>query len=252
MSTPSDDNLIDQSLRDVFRDYDLPPDAHPRVWAGVAERIAVLPAPASGTGPSSRFLLPLVAVVGIGIGWLLPHPATLEASKPATVATHIAAPTAIKEVEPTAPSPLLSKANSTIDNQLITQPAIRPQVAGYKQPAAARQQQVSLHQSATPTVLDSATTAAVQAAVTPEVMVPVDTAPASVAPVPVPPMHMALPIASTPAQPTSTGTSAKMLKPTGTNEKIVYRKLSQRQPEGRRGVGRWFTRFFQGVRHLLK
>ncbi|GAB3573695.1 hypothetical protein [Hymenobacter daeguensis] len=249
MSTQSEDNLLDQSLRDVFRDYDLPPDDHPRVWEGVAERIATLPA--TSTGLSYRFLLPLTAVVGVGLGWLLPHPAAVPAAKPAAPAVHFVpaavATAASPAVATAALLPAAEAGELRPDHQLVA----RPQAASHKRRAAATQRP-NQAQAAPRAVLDSASTAAVQAAITPEVVAPADSAPAvPSSPAPVASVHPGTPLASVPAQQAAAGPAAKTPKPAGTNEKIVYKKLSQRQPEGRRGIGRWFTRFFQGVRHWL-
>lgn len=249
MNTHSEDNLLDQSLRDVFRDYDLPPDAHPRVWEGVAERIATMPAPS--TGLSYRFLLPLTAIVGMGIGWLLPHP---NAQQAPTVAAPAARAVLYAPAAPAAPTATLlasSTEASLSEAQPVQQAAATPQQDTRRRLVATRPQPVATRKPVSPAALDSASTAAVQAAITPEVVVQADSAPTAVA---MPAPAVPLPPAATPqasAQPQQYAPATKSVKPTGTNEKIAYRKLSQRQPEGRRGIGRWFTRFFQGVRHLL-
>jgi hypothetical protein len=247
MNTPSEDNLLDQSLRDVFRDYDLPPDAHPRVWEGVAERIAALPAPS--TGLPYRFLLPLTAVVGVGIGWLLPHPSAVPDARPTAPATHIVAPAPAVVAAPAAVAQLPEVDAAAATTAPAIQAVVQPQQPSRKRRMDVRVRPAQHTQASTPAVLDSASTAAVQAAVTPEVVAQADSAPAvAAAPAPV---HVATPLASVPTQQAAPIAEAKAPKPAGTNEKIGYRKLSQRQPEGRRGIGRWFTRFFQGVRHLL-
>jgi len=246
MSTQSEDNLIDQSLRDVFRDYDLPPDAHPRVWEGVAERIATMPA--SSTGLSYRFLLPLTAAVGIGLGWLLPHPAAqpvVKVAAPTTQAAPLAPAITTAPAPAAAPLATIAAEATVPESSLLQKPAIAQQAAR-KQQAVAQNQPIVAQPASSGLHLDSVSTSIVQAAITPEVVVPADSAPTA-----------ALPAASLPMQPAATSQQAaptaatKASKPTGTNEKIGYRKLSQRQPEGRRGIGRWVTRFFQGVRHLL-
>lgn len=242
MSNSSEDNLLDQSLRDVFRDYDLPPDAHPRVWKGVASRIATHPA--TGTGLAYRLLLPLMAVVGVGIGWLLPHPEALPATRPAA-AVHTVAPAPAVTVAAAATP--LQPVSAAAEARSVAQLVARPQPAARKRRATAQNQPASPEVSASPAGLDSVSIAAVQAAVTPEVVVPADSAPSVAAPL----AHAPVPQASAPAQQVASSIEGKTLKPAGTNEKIGYKKLSQRQSEGRRGIGRWFTRFFQGVRHLL-
>ncbi|MBO2012614.1 hypothetical protein [Hymenobacter negativus] len=242
MSNPSEDNLLDQSLRDVFRDYDLPPDAHPRVWEGVAERIATLPAPSAGF--PYRLLLPFTAAVGIGLGWLLPHPEAQPASQAAAPVVQVApyAPAAVPA--PAAQLPAMDV--SAVEAQPTAEPVAQPQQAPRKRRADVRP--ISAAQSAAPVGLDSAGLAAVQTALTPEVVVPTETASATTSL----PVHIAAaPQVSAPAQQLAPSASAKTQKPAGNNEKIGYRKLTQRQPENRRGIGRWFTRFFQGVRHLL-
>jgi hypothetical protein len=245
MSTPSEDNLLDQSLRDVFRDYDLPPDAHPRVWEGVAGRIATLPAPA--TGVSYRLLLPLTAVIGVGIGWLLPHPAALPAAKPAAPTTHIVSSAPAVVVAPAAAAMMPTESAAAVP-AVASQAAAQPQRPSRKRRVAAQPRPATRITSSASVVSDSASMAVVQAAVTPEVVALTDSAPVAAAPATV---HMATAPASAPAQQVAPSAEAKTPKPAGTNEKIGYRKLSQRQPEGRRGIGRWFTRFFQGIRHLL-
>jgi hypothetical protein len=247
MSHQSEDNLLDQSLRDVFRDYDLPPDAHPRVWEGVAERIATLPAPS--TGSSYRLLLlPLAAAVGIGLGWLLPHPAAQQAPAEAVPAMQVASYAPATAAAPAAA--LLPNVNTaTVDVQPTYRAMAQPRQVRQKQRVALHPQPEKVAQADALVVLDSMSTAAVQATVTPEVTVPADSAPVAMpAPMPTP---ATTPMASVQAKQLPSKEAAKTTKPAGTNEKIGYRKLSQRQPEGRRGVGRWFTRLFQGVRHLL-
>ncbi|GAA4351095.1 hypothetical protein GCM10023185_09500 [Hymenobacter saemangeumensis] len=72
-----EDNRLDQSLRDIFSDYDLPPARH--VWTGIEQRLADLPPPVL---PVRRrrpvplpFLFALVALLAGLAGWLLPHAA---------------------------------------------------------------------------------------------------------------------------------------------------------------------------------
>jgi len=80
MTPNPEDELLDQSLRNKFSDFDLPPANH--VWKGIEGHLAVIP-------PSTRplplhWLLPAVALVGVGVGWLLPRPASWDSSsKPA-------------------------------------------------------------------------------------------------------------------------------------------------------------------------
>lgn len=73
MIQETEDDRLDQSLRDTFSDFDLPPSSH--VWAGIESHLSALPAP---TRPLPLLLvLPIVGLVGVTIGWLLPRPATV-------------------------------------------------------------------------------------------------------------------------------------------------------------------------------
>lgn len=69
MEEPEDDRL-DQSLRDTFSDFDLPPSGH--VWSGIEGHLSAMPGPPR-TAPL-LLLLPAVGLVGVAVGWLLPHP----------------------------------------------------------------------------------------------------------------------------------------------------------------------------------
>ena len=69
MEEPEDDRL-DQSLRDTFSDFDLPPSGH--VWSGIEGHLSAMPGPPR-TVPL-LLLLPAVGLVGVAVGWLLPHP----------------------------------------------------------------------------------------------------------------------------------------------------------------------------------
>ena len=75
MMPDSEENRLDQSLRDKFEDFDLAPDA--RVWAGVEQRLVASPTPALRRRPLPLpFLFGLTALLaGLG-GWLLPHGTT--------------------------------------------------------------------------------------------------------------------------------------------------------------------------------
>jgi hypothetical protein len=252
MSTPSEDNLIDQSLRDVFRDYDLPPDSHPRVWEGVAERIATLPETSSGL--PYRLLLPLTAVLGVGVGWLLPKPAATPA-QPATQITQVLARPASQAMA----SATLAVTQS-LEAPATVEAVAAPQV-GTARPAVSAQRRL-----ATPKpVMDAQRTAAPVA--TPAdsastTIVPAETAalpaPADAPPVAAPaPAEVAAPmpvVASTATNQSPQAAPAqqsKAVKPSGTYEKVTYRKLSQRQPERGTGIRRWFSHLFQSVKHLL-
>jgi hypothetical protein len=80
MTPDPDDELLDQLLRETFNDFELPPAS--RVWTGIEGHLAAMP---PGTRPLPlRWLLPVVALVGVGAGWLLPRPANRD-STPKTV-----------------------------------------------------------------------------------------------------------------------------------------------------------------------
>jgi len=84
MIQETEDDRLDQSLRDTFSDFDLPPSSH--VWAGIENHLSALP----GTPRPLPLLLvlPIVGLVGVTIGWLLPRPSTVSpAPRPANEAT---------------------------------------------------------------------------------------------------------------------------------------------------------------------
>lgn len=97
MQEPEDDRL-DQSLRDTFSDFDLPPAGH--VWRGIEGQLSAMSGPPR-TVPLS-LLLPAVGLVGVAVGWLLPHPAELT-QKPQPTVT---AQTAVQPNQLPAPAPL--------------------------------------------------------------------------------------------------------------------------------------------------
>ena len=81
MIQETEDDRLDQSLRDTFSDFDLPPSSH--VWAGIEGQLSALPE--SPRPVPLLLVLPLVGLVGVTIGWLLPRPATVNpAPRPAT------------------------------------------------------------------------------------------------------------------------------------------------------------------------
>jgi hypothetical protein len=88
-----EENRLDQSLRDVFNDYELPPAAP--VWTGIEKRLANLPPPVLPRRRRRLVPLPLLfglvaLLAGLG-GWLLPHPA--RPTSPGSVAGHGSAAT---------------------------------------------------------------------------------------------------------------------------------------------------------------
>jgi hypothetical protein len=82
MMDDHEDDRLDQSLRDTFSDFDLPPSSH--VWRGIEGQLSAMPPPPR-TVPL-RLLLPAVGLVGVAIGWLLPHP-TEQTQKPQPAST---------------------------------------------------------------------------------------------------------------------------------------------------------------------
>ena len=75
MVEESEDNRLDQSLRDTFDDYELTPSAP--VWKGIEQRLAQLPPPVLPRRRRRLVPLPLLfglvaLLAGLG-GWLLPH-----------------------------------------------------------------------------------------------------------------------------------------------------------------------------------
>jgi hypothetical protein len=81
MEEPEDDRL-DQSLRDTFSDFDLPPSGH--VWSGIEGHLSAMPGPPRKV--PLLLLLPAVGLVGVAVGWLLPHP-TEQTSNPKPTVT---------------------------------------------------------------------------------------------------------------------------------------------------------------------
>ncbi|WP_375433830.1 hypothetical protein [uncultured Hymenobacter sp.] len=80
MIQETDDDRLDESLRDTFSDFDLLPSSH--VWAGIEGHLSALP---SAPRPVPLLLvLPLVGLVGVTVGWLLPRPATVSPPPPTT------------------------------------------------------------------------------------------------------------------------------------------------------------------------
>jgi len=76
MTPDPDDELLDQLLRETFNDFELPPASS--VWTGIEGHLAAMP---PGTRPLPlRWLLPVVALVGVGAGWLLPRPANRDST----------------------------------------------------------------------------------------------------------------------------------------------------------------------------
>lgn len=254
MSTPSEDNLIDQSLRDVFRDYDLPPESHPRVWEGVAERIATLPETSSGL--PYRLLLPLTAVLGVGVGWLLPKPVAAPAPPAARVTQVLARPTT-----PTVPPAALAVAQSP-ESPAVVKAMAAPLARTARPVVAPAQRWLVTPSKPVPHAQRVAVPAAPPADSTSTIAVPTETAttspgpavPAAAAPVAAPvPVETAavVPVASSQPPQAAPVQQPKAVKPSGTYEKVTYRKLSQRQPERGTGIRRWFSHLFQSVKHLL-
>ncbi|KAA9325512.1 hypothetical protein F0P96_19455 [Hymenobacter busanensis] len=138
MSEEPDFNRLDESLREAFSDYTLPPAAP--VWRGIEERLAALPPeprPARRPLPLP-WLLPLAVLLGVAIGWLLPKRVVVPPnstvvartlSQSATPAT--LAPAALARRQPAAhvsASGYSSLQHSTSDSRLVRLPAVRPAV----------------------------------------------------------------------------------------------------------------------------
>lgn len=94
ISDSSDNNRLDQSLRDKFNDFRLNPSAG--VWQGIAPHIG----PPGAPPRRPRRLLPLplwfglvALLAGLG-GWLLPHPGPSAAARPEQPAVAAAVPVA--------------------------------------------------------------------------------------------------------------------------------------------------------------
>lgn len=259
MSLKPEENLLDAELRKVFHNYDLSPTEYPNVWAGVEARIATLPVPR--TGLSAQLLLPLTAaVLGVAVGWLLPHPATLPKMIPATS-------TAPRKVRVTSTAPLLSQATEATaptspalalshvsppvkaQKQLVLTPTTKLKMAQRANPPAPAKETASSLTTQSTTITDlletvSTTTVAATAHVAPLTAV-ADSFPAVALNPPEPtesPLVSALPITAHPA---------KELKPKGTNEKIVYHKPTNRQPEQGRNIHRWLLHLTQTLRHVV-
>jgi hypothetical protein len=201
---------------------------------------------------SSRLVLPMTAALGVGIavGWLLPHPVQEVQETQRPTAAVVQARPQRQAVEIAQPLPVVEN-NTVAATPPTSQPAQRPAtaqrglVSGTRQPAPAATPQPLAAEASVP---DSTTSLVAQTAVAPAPLLaaPVDSAPASPLALPAP----AEPIAADSA-PVSEQPLARAAKPSGTSEKIAYRKLSQRQPERGTGVRRWFSHLFQSIRHLL-
>jgi hypothetical protein len=77
-----EDNHLDESLRQVFEDFQLPPAEH--LWTGIAQRLPGEPeAPAPKRRPLPLpWLLPLALLLGLVGGWLLPRPGPAPGARP--------------------------------------------------------------------------------------------------------------------------------------------------------------------------
>jgi hypothetical protein len=89
MSHEPENELLDHTLRDTFSEFELPPGQH--VWTGIEGRIAALPK--ARRALPLKLLLPAVALVGVGVGWLLPRPAFFGPTPPVPVPTVLQPPT---------------------------------------------------------------------------------------------------------------------------------------------------------------
>lgn len=117
-----EDELLDQSLRETFSDFDLTPASH--IWAGVEGQLAALPK--APRAVPYKLLLPLVGLVGVGVGWLLPRPEAVPPVQVPKTEQRTATPTeatlaAASQVAPPAP---FGPAASTVVSR-SRQPAAR-------------------------------------------------------------------------------------------------------------------------------
>lgn len=127
MSHEPENELLDHRLRETFSEFALPPGPH--VWADIEGRIAALPR--ARRALPLKLLLPAVALVGVGVGWLLPRPAFLRPAPPVSVPTVLRPPTLPETVLVAARRPsetALLPAPATVDAAVV--PASARQYAG--------------------------------------------------------------------------------------------------------------------------
>lgn len=268
MSLNPEENLLDASLRDAFRDYHLSPAEHMHVWDGVEKRIATLVSPRKAL-LSFRLVLPLTAALGVGVavGWLLPRPTSPPPRPPAVPAVHTStwtapAPTATPRVAPaalgrTVANPDLGTGKAVTAKQLLSTnshlsakskwPAVK--AAAVARPVAAAFAATALLASADSVAPEAGPSDLVAA---PPVPTPNDgSLPAS--------SPTAAPMARADASPVSpaapeeaSAPAAKTAKPDRVNERMLYRKPTHRQPErGVGGIRRWLSHLTQGIRHIF-
>ncbi|WP_201980848.1 hypothetical protein [Hymenobacter rubidus] len=270
MSTDPEEHLLDQSLRDAFRDYHLPPAGHMHVWDQVEERIAALPAPR--TGLSYRLVLPLTAALGVGVavGWLLPRPAAPPVAPAAAPAVHATTWVAPQHAAPSwaahvgaastvACAPVHRLASKTagrnaashLSVQLPKQAASNPvKPARPSKPIQAEQVARVLPDSATQptarlTALAPAPLAADSNRENNNLPAPELSTAASALPKEAPAK------AASVAPEHATAHPAKTAKQEEVNEKMLYRKPTHRQPERGLGWRRWVTHLSQVVHRIL-
>lgn len=271
MSLNPEENLLDASLRDAFRDYHLSPAEHMHVWNGVEKRIATLALPRKAL-LSFRLVLPLAAALGVGVavGWLLPRPTSPPPHPPAvpTVRTSTwtaPAPPAMPRVAPAAvgrrpANPVLGPWKAVAAKPLLSinghsdaktkGPVAKAAAVAVVQPVAGAGVAKVLVASS-----DSVAPAAVPSDLVMAAPMPTpndSSLPASPRPTPAlaPTARAdAGPVSST-APKEAAAPAAKAAKPDRVNEKMLYRKPTHRQPEhGVGGIRRWFSRLTQGIRH---
>ena len=86
MIQETEDDRLDQSLRDTFSDFDLPPSGH--VWSGIEGHLSTMPR--TSWSVPRVLLLPVVGLIGVTVGWLMPRPEALRLApqpRPATQKT---------------------------------------------------------------------------------------------------------------------------------------------------------------------
>ncbi|MBD2714233.1 hypothetical protein KBK19_04200 [Microvirga sp. STR05] len=130
MTQNPEDELLDESLRETFSDFTLSPSS--RLWAGVEEQLADIPK--APRALPYKVLLPLVGLVGVGVGWLLPHP---ESTKP----TPKTEQPAVSRTE--APAAALQPAPTTVSPDILSAVAPNKLEAGREQAATTAEKRMA-------------------------------------------------------------------------------------------------------------
>lgn len=256
MSSDHEENLLEQALRDAFRDYDLPASEHPRVWAGVEERIAALPA--ARRRLPYRVVVPVTAVLGVAVGWLLPHPAPQPAPSPPVPAVQaVARPIAQMQPVPSAAAPAMAPTAAVPEVLVSPATASRlrassrkatviyksPKPGAQPQPIAQAMPTLALPADSAVSVAPTDSSQPASSTSIPPAAFIADSTPTLVSNPNAPNQAAYLAAASEHA--------AKPVKEESKEKTLLYRKPTHRQPERGNGVRRWFSHLTQGLRHLL-